>query len=181
MPELTQLQGELLTSAVSALKPGGIVAYVTCSPHLAETVGVVADVRREWGAALEELDARAVITGVADADPDLPAAVGRIRQGAAVAAPSQHRRDVDHAAAAPLTRLYRSIRKPSGSPSNSVSSATSAPGWRRSTSRASSVTMAPVRQIRRELAQHREDAFGAGEAQLAVEPDHRARSRRRGR
>ena len=73
VPELTQLQGELLTNAVSALRPGGIVAYVTCSPHLAETVGVVADVRREWGAALEELDARAVITRIADADPDLPA------------------------------------------------------------------------------------------------------------
>jgi 16S rRNA (cytosine967-C5)-methyltransferase len=73
VPELTQLQGELLTNAVSALTPGGIVAYVTCSPHLAETVGVVADVRREWGAAVDELDTRAVIAGIADTDPDLPA------------------------------------------------------------------------------------------------------------
>ena len=72
MPELTQLQGELLTPAIGALKPGGIVAYVTCSPHLAETAGVVADVRREWGDALEELDARAVVTASADADPGLP-------------------------------------------------------------------------------------------------------------
>jgi 16S rRNA (cytosine967-C5)-methyltransferase len=72
VPELTQLQGELLTTAIGALKPGGIVAYITCSPHLAETVGVVADVRREWGAAIEELDARAVIRSVSDAEPDLP-------------------------------------------------------------------------------------------------------------
>lgn len=72
VPELTQLQGELLTAAIGALKPGGIVAYVTCSPHLAETTGVVADVRREWGAALEELDSREVLRSLADADPDLP-------------------------------------------------------------------------------------------------------------
>ncbi len=72
VPELTQLQGELLTAAIGALRPGGIVAYVTCSPHLAETVGVVADVRREWGAAIEELEARAVVRAVAGAEPDLP-------------------------------------------------------------------------------------------------------------
>jgi len=72
VPELTQLQGELLSAAIGALKPGGIVAYVTCSPHLAETTGVIADVRREWGEALEEIDARAVIRAVSDAEPDLP-------------------------------------------------------------------------------------------------------------
>jgi 16S rRNA (cytosine967-C5)-methyltransferase len=38
------LQRGLLTSAVDAARPGGVVAYVTCSPHLAETVDVVADV-----------------------------------------------------------------------------------------------------------------------------------------
>jgi len=72
VPELTGLQGDLLTAALGALKPGGIVAYVTCSPHLAETTGVVAEVRREWGNAVEELDARAVLTSLADADPGLP-------------------------------------------------------------------------------------------------------------
>jgi 16S rRNA (cytosine967-C5)-methyltransferase len=71
VPELTELQRELLTGAVSALAPGGIVAYVTCSPHLAETSGVVAEVRREWGAALEEISAREVLTGLTDADPGL--------------------------------------------------------------------------------------------------------------
>ncbi|KJL39669.1 MULTISPECIES: RsmB/NOP family class I SAM-dependent RNA methyltransferase [Microbacterium] len=72
VPALTELQRELLSTAVGALKPGGVVAYVTCSPHLAETSGVVADIRREWGAALEEISARDVITSLSDADPGLP-------------------------------------------------------------------------------------------------------------
>lgn len=69
--DLSELQRELLTGAVSALRPGGIVAYVTCSPHLAETAGVVAEVRREWGAALEELPAREIVSGLAASDPGL--------------------------------------------------------------------------------------------------------------
>jgi 16S rRNA (cytosine967-C5)-methyltransferase len=36
--QLTKLQEQLFDSAVSGLKPGGILASVTCSPHLAETV-----------------------------------------------------------------------------------------------------------------------------------------------
>jgi 16S rRNA (cytosine967-C5)-methyltransferase len=38
------LQRRLLAAAVDSARPGGIVAYVTCSPHIAETRGVVADV-----------------------------------------------------------------------------------------------------------------------------------------
>jgi 16S rRNA (cytosine967-C5)-methyltransferase len=72
VPELTQLQGELLTAAIGGLRPGGIVAYVTCSPHLAETAGVVGEVRREFGAAIEELDAREVLRGLCSSDPQLP-------------------------------------------------------------------------------------------------------------
>lgn len=34
---LTKLQSELLDSAISATKVGGIIGYATCSPHLAET------------------------------------------------------------------------------------------------------------------------------------------------
>ncbi|MCC4907380.1 RsmB/NOP family class I SAM-dependent RNA methyltransferase [Microbacterium sp. cx-59] len=70
--ELTALQSELLSAAIGALRPGGIVAYVTCSPHLAETVGVVAEARREWGDELEELDARAAVQAVARTPLDLP-------------------------------------------------------------------------------------------------------------
>ncbi|MFE7844832.1 RsmB/NOP family class I SAM-dependent RNA methyltransferase [Microbacterium sp. NPDC057407] len=91
VPELTELQRELLSGAVSALKPGGIVAYVTCSPHLAETSGVVADVRREWGAAVEEVSAREVIRDLAASDPDLqPQADG---SGRAQLWPHRHNTD----------------------------------------------------------------------------------------
>ncbi|WP_394289235.1 RsmB/NOP family class I SAM-dependent RNA methyltransferase [Microbacterium sp.] len=73
VPELTSLQAELLAAAVQALSPGGIVAYVTCSPHLAETTGVVAEVERQFPGRLEQLDARAVISDVSLTPVDLPA------------------------------------------------------------------------------------------------------------
>jgi 16S rRNA (cytosine967-C5)-methyltransferase len=41
---LAELQRELLDAALAAVRPGGVVAYVTCSPHTAETVDVVATV-----------------------------------------------------------------------------------------------------------------------------------------
>ncbi|SDO70742.1 16S rRNA (cytosine967-C5)-methyltransferase [Klenkia soli] len=41
---LAELQRELLDAALVAVRPGGVVAYVTCSPHTAETVDVVAAV-----------------------------------------------------------------------------------------------------------------------------------------
>jgi 16S rRNA (cytosine967-C5)-methyltransferase len=37
LPSLTKLQYELVESAVAVLPTGGILAYATCSPHLAET------------------------------------------------------------------------------------------------------------------------------------------------
>lgn len=43
---LAKLQRELLASAIALTRPGGMVLYATCSPHLAETVGVVADALR---------------------------------------------------------------------------------------------------------------------------------------
>jgi 16S rRNA (cytosine967-C5)-methyltransferase len=39
---LAELQRRLLDSALVAVRPGGVVAYVTCSPNSAETVQVVA-------------------------------------------------------------------------------------------------------------------------------------------
>ncbi len=53
---LAALQCELLAAALRVVRPGGVVAYVTCSPHLAETRDVVA------GAEL--LDARPAFPGV---------------------------------------------------------------------------------------------------------------------
>lgn len=43
---LAKLQRELLSAAIALTRPGGVVLYATCSPHLAETVGAVADALR---------------------------------------------------------------------------------------------------------------------------------------
>ncbi|GAA3802847.1 transcription antitermination factor NusB [Sphaerisporangium flaviroseum] len=56
VPDLAALQRRLLGSALDAVRPGGVVAYVTCSPHLAETQAVVGDVVKRRGGA-ELLDA----------------------------------------------------------------------------------------------------------------------------
>ncbi|BBY21091.1 RsmB/NOP family class I SAM-dependent RNA methyltransferase [Mycobacterium stomatepiae] len=54
VPALAKLQRELLAAAIALTRPGGVVLYSTCSPHLAETVGVVADaVRRHPVQALD--------------------------------------------------------------------------------------------------------------------------------
>ncbi|HXR70474.1 RsmB/NOP family class I SAM-dependent RNA methyltransferase [Actinocrinis sp.] len=60
---LAELQKKLLASALDSARPGGLVAYVTCSPHLAETRLVVSDVlaRRDD---VEQLDARPYLPGV---------------------------------------------------------------------------------------------------------------------
>jgi 16S rRNA (cytosine967-C5)-methyltransferase len=63
LTDLGPLQRELLRSALAAVKPGGVVAYVTCSPHPAETTAVVSDVLRKRDD-LELLDAGAVLDGV---------------------------------------------------------------------------------------------------------------------
>jgi 16S rRNA (cytosine967-C5)-methyltransferase len=55
--ELGRLQRRLLNAALDAVRPGGVVAYVTCSPHLAETRVVVGDVAGRRGD-VEQLDAR---------------------------------------------------------------------------------------------------------------------------
>ncbi|KNX37299.1 RsmB/NOP family class I SAM-dependent RNA methyltransferase [Luteipulveratus halotolerans] len=44
--DLTALQRELLRSAVDATRPGGVIGYATCSPHIAETTVVVDDLVR---------------------------------------------------------------------------------------------------------------------------------------
>ena len=54
---LGPLQRDLLHAGLDAVRPGGVVAYVTCSPHPAETSAVVQDVLRRRDDA-EQLDAR---------------------------------------------------------------------------------------------------------------------------
>jgi 16S rRNA (cytosine967-C5)-methyltransferase len=61
--DLGPLQRQLLHSAIDAVRPGGVVAYVTCSPHPAETTAVVSDVLRKRED-LELLDAGAVLDSV---------------------------------------------------------------------------------------------------------------------
>lgn len=68
--ELVPLQEQLLSAALDAVAPGGIVAYVTCSPHLAETTGVVREVLRGRSDVVE-LDARRIVTGLATSPIDL--------------------------------------------------------------------------------------------------------------
>ena len=62
--ELAPLQRALLASALDAVAPGGVVAYATCSPHVAETRFVVGDVvkRRDD---VEVMDARPLFTDAA--------------------------------------------------------------------------------------------------------------------
>ncbi len=47
VPALRKLQMELLNAALDQVRPGGVVGYVACSPHLAETELVVASVVRK--------------------------------------------------------------------------------------------------------------------------------------
>jgi 16S rRNA (cytosine967-C5)-methyltransferase len=47
LADLVPLQTALLTRALQLVRPGGLVAYSTCSPHLAETRGVLDGVEAE--------------------------------------------------------------------------------------------------------------------------------------
>jgi 16S rRNA (cytosine967-C5)-methyltransferase len=90
LPALGDLQRALLRSALAAVRPGGVVAYVTCSPVPAETSGIVESVLGETGTsaadageagargtgAAEILDAPAVLSQV----PDLRAPDPRFAQ-----------------------------------------------------------------------------------------------------
>ena len=64
VPALAKLQRELLASAIELTRPGGVVLYATCSPHLVETVGVVADALRRHP--VRALDARPMFDPVDD-------------------------------------------------------------------------------------------------------------------
>jgi 16S rRNA (cytosine967-C5)-methyltransferase len=66
--ELATLQNQLLNSALDAVKPGGVVAYVTCSPVVEETTQVVDSVLAERSDC-ERLDARSVLREIA---PEIP-------------------------------------------------------------------------------------------------------------
>jgi 16S rRNA (cytosine967-C5)-methyltransferase len=69
--ELVTLQGELLEAAIHVLAPGGVLAYVTCSPHLAETREVVAGALARHPE-LTVIDTPAVVQAIATRDLALP-------------------------------------------------------------------------------------------------------------
>ena len=59
---LGALQRALLNAAIDAARPGGVIAYVTCSPHRAETQDVLRDVLASR-ADVTVLDAPTLLTG----------------------------------------------------------------------------------------------------------------------
>ncbi|WP_394274804.1 RsmB/NOP family class I SAM-dependent RNA methyltransferase [Luteococcus sp.] len=59
--ELHDLQAQLLDAAIEAAAPGGVVAYVTCSPHKAETSAIVTQVADDR---VEVLDAPSLLPEV---------------------------------------------------------------------------------------------------------------------
>jgi 16S rRNA (cytosine967-C5)-methyltransferase len=74
LAELGPLQRSLLTVALDSVRPGGVVGYVTCSPHLAETQDVLADVLGREGGMKRDGEARRVGGGWADVEVlDAPA------------------------------------------------------------------------------------------------------------
>jgi len=64
--ELAPVQRALLNAAVAAVAPGGVIAYVTCSPHFAETELVISDILKQHPQ-LRLLDAPSFLPEVADA------------------------------------------------------------------------------------------------------------------
>jgi 16S rRNA (cytosine967-C5)-methyltransferase len=74
LPPLTRLQRELLVAALRAVRPGGVVAYVTCSPHMVETQVTVTEGARRSGVDVDFVDAR----------PLLPAGMPKLGSGPTV-------------------------------------------------------------------------------------------------
>lgn len=62
---LGSIQRDLLRGALASVRPGGVVAYATCSPHPGETTGIVADVVAGTPG-VEVEDARGLFPGVPD-------------------------------------------------------------------------------------------------------------------
>lgn len=62
---LRSLQVRLLRAAINAVRPGGVVEYATCSPHLAETATVVSDVLRHRRD-VDQIDVRPYLPAMPD-------------------------------------------------------------------------------------------------------------------
>jgi 16S rRNA (cytosine967-C5)-methyltransferase len=74
LPGLVSLQRRLLGSALDAVRPGGVVAYATCSPLLEETGGVVTATLEERSD-VSVVPVRGPLAGVPDSDGPVPGTV----------------------------------------------------------------------------------------------------------
>lgn len=74
--ELTKLQAELLDRAVALTRPGGVLTYITCSPHAAETRDQVARLLEAGGVDL--CDTVALADECAPFPLGVPDAAGRL-------------------------------------------------------------------------------------------------------
>ena len=82
--ELAQLQRRLLVSAVNLAQPGGVVGYVTCSPHRAETIDIIDFARATLP--VDIIDAPALL-------PDIPNTAASGNSNAVQLWPHRHRTD----------------------------------------------------------------------------------------
>ncbi len=74
--DLVRLQEELLDRALELVRPGGVVTYVTCSPHARETRGQVERLLARGG--VELLDTVDLANVLAVADLGIPAGAGAV-------------------------------------------------------------------------------------------------------
>ena len=61
IPELAKLQKDLFKASWDSLLPGGVLGYVTCSPHLSETTALVSWAESQYRGDLELLPANAIL------------------------------------------------------------------------------------------------------------------------
>jgi 16S rRNA (cytosine967-C5)-methyltransferase len=66
--DLVKLQRELIESSWNALEPGGVLAYVTCSPHLSETTAQISWAQGKFKDQLELVNANSILNAI---NPDL--------------------------------------------------------------------------------------------------------------
>jgi 16S rRNA (cytosine967-C5)-methyltransferase len=71
LTDLVHLQDELLSAGLRSLRPGGVLAYITCSPVLAETrKAIERALASPAGAGFEVLDARVAVASVTGTAPE---------------------------------------------------------------------------------------------------------------
>src|SRR5690606_11047166 len=79
VPELAALQSQLLASGLAALKPGGLLAYVTCAPHLPEPRLIVEGAIKKGSGSVTQLNTAEILQQIADAPLDLADSVTSVQ------------------------------------------------------------------------------------------------------